>query len=220
MEYKYNDEHIDLMKEQVWECKKDLSIYGELSDFELEQFKDYLPHQAPYVHLEFGCGLGRGTIQLYNKYLSCAYRTYHILVDRNGRTENRGLFFPDEDEYYNNAELTLSFMDLNGLEPGDDFTFYDSEDPNTWTNIESHIGKVDLVTSRCSLGFHVPIDRYIDRLISVSNPEVTMIFGVNGQTPPTIVDRFTHLFEEVTFVPGKVDSRFPLQHWLILKRLK
>ncbi len=43
MKYKYNQEHLDLIHEQVWECKKDLSIYGRLSDFELEYFKEYLP---------------------------------------------------------------------------------------------------------------------------------------------------------------------------------
>jgi len=43
MDYLFDDEHLDLVKEQVWECKEDISIYGKLSDFELEQFKEFLP---------------------------------------------------------------------------------------------------------------------------------------------------------------------------------
>lgn len=218
MQYNWLPEHEDLMKEQVWECKKDLSIYGILSDFELEQFKDHLPPASSSgTHLEFGAGLGRGAVQI----AKLLPNYYHILVDRDGRTENKGIFFPAEDEYYNDFNLTKSFMEVNGLEFGTKFTRCDSESNQTYATIEvipNYFPPVDLITSRCSLGFHVPLERYLDRLISVSSPDVTMIFGMNRLCESG--EAYKHLFKEVIYIEGKKDAALPFQNWLIFKGLK
>lgn len=216
MEYVWLPEHEDLMKEQVWECKKDLSVYGSLSDFELEQFKDHLPPASSSgTHLEFGAGLGRGAVQI----AKLLPNYYHILVDRDGRTENKGIFFPAEDEYYNDFNLTISFMKANGFERhGTDFECYDSEAEGTWGAIAKFNDPISLVTSRCSLGFHVPLDRYLDRLISVSSPDVTMIFGMNRLCEDG--KDYEHLFKEVIYIKGEKKEPFPHQNWLIFKGLK
>lgn len=62
------------------------------------------------------------------------------------------------------------------------------------------------------------MDRYIDRLISIAAPEVTMIFGVNRIVSEESED-YLHRFKEWKLIPGKEDHRLPLQSWLILKGL-
>lgn len=209
MEYVWLPEHEDLMKEQVWECKKDLSVYGSLSDFELEQFKDHLPASVE-EHLEFGAGLGRGTVQIDNLYPE----VHHTLVDRHGRTENKGIFFPAQDEYYNDFNLAQSFLEANRV---DNFSIFDSENEEDWKAIR-YYSAMDLITSRCSLGFHVPLDRYLDRLISVSSLNVTMIFGMNRLCEDG--KDYEHLFKEVIYIKGEKKELFPHQNWLIFKGLK
>ena len=206
MEYLFSDEHLDLCKEQVWEAKSDMKIYGLLSEFELEQFQEYLPRECKRS-FEFGAGMGRGSIQLHKIY---GNDTEYYLADRQGRTSNKGVFFPQDDEFYNDFDLTRSFCELNGLK---DFQVFDTE-LDDW----SRLPKFDLITSRCSLGFHVKIDRYIDRLISIAAPEVTMIFGVNRIVSEESED-YLHRFKEWKLIPGKEDHRLPLQSWLILKGL-
>jgi len=213
MEYKFNPEHIDLVKEQVWECKKDLSIYGFLSDFELDQFTDHLPappEDRDLVHLEFGAGMGRGAIQIDRLYQG---KVTSYLLDRNGRTENKGIFFPETDEYYCDFSMTQSFCELNGMS---NFTIFDSEEDDGL--IWDILPEVDLITSRCSLGFHIPLERYLERLMGVASEDVTMIFGMNCLYKHT--DKFDSLFKEVVFLEGKVHTALPFQSWLIFKGLK
>ena len=62
---------------------------------------------------------------------------------------------------------------------------------------------------------HVPIERYIDRLLSCSHPGTVMLFGVRDVTygPDSFADRF----EEVVFEPGPETEIFPGENWLVLK---
>lgn len=213
--YKFNLEHLELMESQIWEMKKEhggATVYDELAPYEVEQIKDYLP-QAPDRILELGAGLGRGSIYLrhYFRENGLVFPPIWVLADRDGFSEeNTGAFNPKVDEYYNDFKLGRSFCQMNGL---DNFKFVDTE-----TGDWSKWGKFDFIFSFCSFGMHVPLERYMDRLIGASLPDVTMIFGTrhagyNG-------DSFKDKFKEVIYQQGAGRQPFPHENWLILRGVK
>lgn len=212
--YKYREEHLRLIFEQVWEAREEfggsLQIYNELAPYEVSQIEEFLP-KDPKVIWEMGAGLGRGSIYLNHYYGSKKSRRWY-LFDRDGISEkNTGAFNPKEDEYYNDPKLGASFCELNGLTT---FQYLDTEVEEDW--------KVpyppDLIFSFCSFGMHVSLERYIDRLIGASSPDVTMIFGTrhSGYNNKSFTDRF----KEVIFLPSKGQAPFPIENWLILRGLK
>jgi SAM-dependent methyltransferase len=204
-EYKFNDQHLVYMKEQIWEAKTNIDIYNNLSLHEFSQIEAHIG--KPKTVLEVGCGLGRGSIFL-NHLLNDDTVEYN-LADRTGYTKNTGAYMPAQDEFYNDLELTADFCKLNGIK---NVKTFDTE-KDDWTQLP----KADLIFSLCSFGMHVSIDRYMDRLLSVSHPTTTMIFGVrNGSTS----DGNKNKFAESLFVPGKHISGFPQEDWLILKNPK
>lgn len=200
MKYKTDERFISLQREQIWEMQADPDVYDKLADIELDQIREFLPRE-PKVILELGSGLGRGSIYL-NRFYS--NKPYFILADRTGRTENTGAFKPDKDEYYNDLDLTREFCLLNGLNK---FELLDTE-LGDW----SKLPRVDLVFSTFSFGVHVAIERYLDRILSVCNNEVTMIFGVRHYGPESFKDQF----REVTYQPGAFPPPMPVQNWLFL----
>lgn len=208
MKYKFNESHLPWVFEQVWEAQNELEIYGKLSEFEYEQTQEYFP-KNPKVILDLGCGLGRSAVSINHHYQDSDIS--YILADRQGQTENKGYMFPDVDEYYNDMEQTLSFCKLNGLKLALPF---DTE-LDSWNRLP----KVDFVSSRCACGFHFPITRYMDRLRSVSNPNVTMIFGLNVRYTDG-GSLFEDQFEESFIIKGKTDHRFPVQDFLVLRNMK
>ncbi len=204
--YKYEEHHIDLMKEQIWEARGNLDVYSDLSEFEFNQIKGWIGR--PKTVMEVGCGLGRGSIYLNHLLQNDAH---YILADRTGRTNNSGLYNPEVDEVYNDLEQTKEFCALNGLTNCETF---DTE-KDDWTTLP----KCDIIFSLCSFGMHVSINRYMTRLLSVANKECTMIFGTrHGTYAPHM---FQDKFHDTTMVTGKESTGgFPHEHWLILKNPK
>jgi hypothetical protein len=192
------------MKEQIWEARDNLAVYSNLSAFEFGQIESHLG--SPKVILEAGCGLGRGSIFL--NHLLRDDSALYILADRTGYTSNSGTFAPASDEYYNDLELTKDFCALNGVRH---FLAFDTE-LDDWAALP----KADLVFSLCSFGMHIPIERYIDRLIAAAQPNCTMIFGTRG--PNYGQDSFRERFAEVLYLPGRNSNGvFPTENWLVLK---
>lgn len=193
------------MQEQIWEAKEDLSVYSDLSMFEFEQIARFI--DDPRQVMEIGCGLGRGSIFLNNSLQDS--RTLFFLADRTGYTTNTGAFNPTTDEVYNDLVLTEDFCRLNGI--------VDPETFDTELGDWSTLPKFDLIFSLCSLGMHVPIERYMDRMLSVLSLEGTMIFGTRG---PYTQETFADLFEESLFIMGLESDTFPHENWLVLRRKK
>lgn len=203
-EYKYNDQHYEWMMEQQWEAREfGVKYYHELAVHEWNQIHQYLGH--PKTVLELGCGLGRSSV--YVNYLLQDDSIQYILADRDGRTTNTGAFNPVQDEFYNDLEQTEDFCKLNGIK---NVMTFDTEDD--W----SKLPKVDFVLSTCSFGMHVPIERYIERILSVTEANCTLVFGT--RSPTYGPNSFRNLFEEVIFQPGiNRMPEFPLENWLILR---
>lgn len=203
--FRHADRHLDLMREQIWEARDDIGVYSTLTRFEFAQFQDHIGR--PKVVLEVGCGLGRGSIYL--NHLLSDPTVHFILADRDGRTHNSGTFAPKNDEFYNDLALTADFCRENGLT---NIQTFDTE-ADDWAELP----KADLVLSLCSFGMHVPIERYIDRLIAASTQGATMIFGTRHDSYGAW--SFADRFEEVVFLTGfRSMDRWPGEDWLILKR--
>jgi hypothetical protein len=217
-EYKYAPRHLPFMKEQIWEAKKQLSIYSDLSVHEFTQLDSFIDNDIKSV-LEVGCGLGRGSIFLNHMLRDDTIK--YTLADRSGYTTNTGDFNPPEDEFYNDLVLTKDFCELNGIK---NVKTFDTE-LDDWTTLP----KADLIFSLCSFGMHVSIERYIDRLIATANDKCTMIFGTrnanggpggvgSGQGGNYGPDSFKDRFEEVIYQPGVIAYPvLPIEDWLILK---
>ena len=208
MKFKYTEPMVKWMKEQVFEAKEDLSIYEELTEFEHSQYEPFLPSAASTV-MDLGSGLGRGAVRLHTRYKNASF----ICADRNGSSnENLGILYQHGggNEFYNDLELTREFCQLNGIK---NISVFDTE-VDDWSSLP----QLDLIVSRCSFGFHLPIDKYLDKLIAASSSDVTMIFGMNGLYVHT--DHWSSTFREVYHVETPEDKRFPYQKWLIFKGLK
>lgn len=203
--YQYRPEHVPYMTEQIWECRDDLGVYSRVSEYEHEQIRDHIGR--PRVVMDLGCGLGRGAIHL-NAVLGDP--TIHfVLADTTGDTPNVGGW--DLGEFYNDLALTASFAELNGLT---NFETFDTR-ADDWSRLPA----IDLVVSRCSFGMHVPIERVMPRLLAVTAPDCTMIFGTRRRSAYNR-DSFRHLFHETLFLAQDHRPPFPQQDWLILKRKK
>lgn len=203
--YKYDDKFLKYMHEQIWEAKEDLNVYHSLAEIEFSNFHEHIGN--PESVLEVGCGLGRGTIYL-NELLKDQNVSY-TLADRTGYTENTGAFNPAQDEYYNDLNLTKEFCELNGVS---NIETFDTE-LDDWGNLK----KFDLIFSVCSFGMHVKIERYMDRLLSVSKPTTTMIFGVRS---PYDQNSFAGMFDEIIYKQDNSGKNLTRENWLILKKPK
>lgn len=195
------------MEEQVWEMKEDKHfVYDKLSQVEYEKMKDYLP-AAPKVIMDIGCGLGRVAIHLNSVYRDP--KALYILADRDGRTSNRGEWCPGEDEYYNDFGLMQSFCEINGLK---NIRPFDTE-KGDWNSLPP----VDLIISQFSFGFHVSIDRYMDRIHKVLAPGGTAMFGAAAWHQNYNEKSFSHLFSSVVYNRHHYQPPLPAEDWLILR---
>lgn len=206
-DYTITDEFLDLVREQVWETRYGLRLYREITLHEYAHYKPYLPEKPRYV-LDMCSGLGRTAIYLNHIYDSPSITFF--LADRNGRTKNTGDFDPPQEEYYNDLSLAVKFCIDHGLHH---FEAFDVEEAD-W----SKLPRIDLIISTLGLGFHVPIERYIDRLMSVAAKDCTLIFGCRQEKYDAA--SFEHLFHESLLVPGTPRHPCPHEDWLILRRPK
>jgi|TARA_A100001015_G_C14895169_1_gene674100 SAM-dependent methyltransferase len=201
--YKYYPRHIPFMKEQIWEAKDNLKIYNNQAIHEFRQIINYI--DKPKKILELGCGLGRGSIYL-NNILNYKKKQFY-LMDRTGYTFNSGDYNPTKDEYYNDLFLTKEFSELNGIKKP---IVLDTE-INNWKKLP----KFDLIFSFCSFGFHVPIERYMNKILKLTDSKTTLIFGVRGNYYNHT--SFSKYFKKVLYKQGVPSKNYTLQNWLILK---
>ena len=144
-------EFYDYMAVHVSQTVKNLDIYQIVCESEWDVIKDYIG--KPKTILELGCGLGRMSAYINGMIGDDSIK--YILVDSNGSPYGKIKFGwnPPKQRFYNNLELTRKFCDMNNL--------YNCEIVDL-KNIKSQILSVDLIISFLSVGFHYPIESYID----------------------------------------------------------
>ncbi len=164
---KLDKKHLEVAKLQVSQLGEDLDAYNKLSESEYSSFKDYI--RKPQKILELGCGLGRMSVYL-NKQLD--YEPEFILADFDEISEDIRCGWNPGDVRYNKLGSTRKFCIDNNLKRFEIFNLAERD--------ISELGGIDLVISVLAVGFHYPIEQYIDKLLDITIEDVVMIFGMRS----------------------------------------
>lgn len=111
---------------------------------------------------------------------------HFTLVDGEGNSGRRAGYGPRM-EPFNDQAATRQFLEINGMSGR--FTMVGPED--AWP------GEADVVLSLLSMGYHYPVETYLERIIEHTRPGSLLIFderkGTNGYGP------FKNDFETIHF---------------------
>lgn len=191
--FKFNieDKYKQLAGFHITQSKIDKNNYLRISESEYFLFKEYLDH--PKKILELGCGLGRMSIYLDN-ILPYLYDRYFILADstndeqdkkhRIGWQQNGGVF-------YNDMRLTESFCKEHGLIR---FELLDLKKDSL-----KRLSDIDLVMSFLSVGYHYPIELYMETLLNITTDNCIMVFGVRRHHNRYTEIYFKQYFKTIVF---------------------
>ena len=148
--------------------KNDLKILTEnLFREELETFEKYLPSNVENI-MDIGCGLGVLNIFINQKYQN---NPNFYLLDKNTVDNKIKYGFSKDYESYNDLNETKNILLKNGL----------SKEQIYIKNVDQEImidNKINLVISLKSMGFHYPIENYINLIKKTCSTETTFIFDV------------------------------------------
>ena len=133
---------------------------------EFDEIINYLPQKSQNI-LDIGSGLGIINIFLNNFYEDA----YFTLIDKN-YVEKKVLYgFDERGQFYNDFNITFDFLKSNGIkEEHLDLVNVDS--------IKKINKKFDLVISLLSLGYHYPLQQYIEFLKKNSHKKTVFIFDL------------------------------------------
>tara|TARA_B100000242_G_C42950436_1_gene440708 strand:+ start:157 stop:861 length:705 start_codon:yes stop_codon:yes gene_type:complete len=146
-------------------------IENKINDEFLKEFnsiKNYLPKNSKNI-LDIGCGLGVINIYL-NDYYS--KKPYFTLIDKNYVDKKVAYGFNNNSESYNKLEITKDFLILNGFKTKQLKLI--NADENFVIN-----NKYELIISLFSMGYHYPIENYIDIIKKNSTKSTKVIFDLS-----------------------------------------
>ena len=173
----------------------DYSYYEELSQIQFDAIKKYIKN--PKKILDLGCGLGR--MSVYLNWMLKDPEIEYILADGscNNVPIKQKYGWNPSGEFYNDLQLTEEFVKINGLS---NYRILDLGD-NSLHLLED----IDIVMSLLSVGFHYPIEPYLEDLISIASNTSTFIFGVRSGKYD--VEFFEQYFINVFLGEGTEDRR-------------
>ena len=148
--------------------KKIEKITEELFLKELETFKAFLPDSAENI-MDIGCGLGIINIYL-NKFFN--KKSNFFLLDKSRIDKKINYGFSSNYESYNDLNETKNILLENDVDSGCIYLF----DVEKKFQIKK---KMDLVISLKSMGYHYPIDNYINLLKNCCTNNTVFIFDVS-----------------------------------------
>ena len=138
-----------------------------LFEKEFETFKLFLPNSVKNI-MDIGCGLGIINIYL-NDFFSS--NSNFFLLDKN-RVDNKIKYgFSSNYESYNDLNETKNILSENDIDSSCIFLF----------DVEKKIqinNKMDLVISLKSMGYHYPVDTYIDLFKKCCTKDTIFIYDV------------------------------------------
>jgi SAM-dependent methyltransferase len=176
-----------------------LKNYSQMSESEYETVKSFISGKKSF--LELGCGLGRMSIYCASQIKN---HSQFILADSTGPINKFIRYgWNPTDGFYNDLNLTRKFAQLNNLEKNRIFDL-NNEDLLTLSNI-------DVVMSFGSVGYHFPIEPYMEKLLKITKSDCVMIFGLStdaySQCPYTI-ESFKENFEKVSIVKNYHNKKY------------
>lgn len=181
------DECKPYMAMQVTQYPDDPHFPWKLAVKEAGLYCDWLP-KDPMTTLDLGCGLGRTTVMLHRLYgrasgipggadtepLRGSYG--YILVDATHTSDRLvGGWLPDRCEWCNDLQVTALFLRANGM-PSSNYRFLDlgkTHNPPMDANLRG-----GLIISTLAVGFHWPLEPYLQALRRVCTTQTVLIFGV------------------------------------------
>jgi len=162
---KLSKKQLEVAKLQVSQLRKEPDFYDKLSGAEYNAFRCFI--DKPNKILELGCGLGRMSVYLSKQF---EHEPEFILADYDEISEKLRYGWNPGDIRYNKLEETRQFCIDNGLKRFELFNLAERD------IIE--LKDIDLVISVMAVGFHYPIEQYMDKLIDITTDDVVMIFGI------------------------------------------
>ena len=148
--------------------KNNLEILTEeLFREEFKTFEKYLPQNVENI-MDIGCGLGILCIYINQKYQN---NPNFYLLDKNTVDTKIKYGFSKDYESYNDLNETRNILLKNGL----------SKEQIYIKNVDQEItidNKINLVISLKSMGYHYPIENYINLIKKTCSTETAFIFDV------------------------------------------
>ena len=196
MKFKFPKDSFDIARKQVTQIEKDSDFYETMSESEYKTIATRI--KQPKKILELGCGLGRMSVFL--NWMLRDDKAQYILADSTpDRIPEKVRYGWDPDSgFYNDLAETFDFCRLNGL---NNFETFDLKEHKL-----EKLSNIDLVMSFLSVGFHYPIEMYMDTLYEITSPSCMMVFGV--RRGKYNIESFKHMFSDVDIIeqPG-IDTR-------------
>jgi len=188
MQFKFPQRSYDIAKKQVTQITKDSDFYETISKSEYKAISRHIDN--PKTVLDMGCGLGR--MSVYLNWMLRDDSIHYILADStSGRIPEKVRYGWNPDSgFYNDLKETFDFCRLNGL---NNFETFDLKEQKLDT-----LNDVDLVMSFLSVGFHYPIELYMNKLLEISSPKCVMIFGVRKEKYN--IESFKSIFSDISII--------------------
>ncbi len=139
---------------------------------EATHLDEFLSTLDPLSILDIGCGIGRGSVYLANRY-GWLERSICLYDGDSGKKTFYGANRTGKNEFYNDLKLTKEFCRINGLA---NIRTINAEDVNL-SDVELAF---DLAYSFLAIGFHWDIKFYLNDLEKIMNPDGIVIFGTQG----------------------------------------
>ena len=148
---------------------EDLSF--QLFKKEYNTIRSYLPKRIHNI-MDIGCGLGIINILLQQHYKN---NIKYFLIDKDKVDLKIKYGFKENYESYNDLDETKKILKNNGIKNDNIFMF----------NADKKIsidGKIDLVISLKSMGYHYPYENYLSLLKRVASDNCIFIFDIASKT--------------------------------------
>ena len=163
-------------------------------DLEFKKILPFLPKKSNNI-LDIGSGLG-----IVDIYIDSFYRNNpnFTLIDKTRVEKKVSYGFDAKGQFYNNFQLTLDFLNNNGLD-SKRVNLIDADLKGTINN------DFDLVISLLSMGYHYPINQYLDMLKKNTNKNTIFIFDIADEYMG--LDTVSSLFDIVKIIHKSKELR-------------
>ena len=156
-------------------------------DIEFNQIINFLPKDVNYI-LDIGSGLGIIDIYLNNHFNNIPKFT---LIDKTRLEKKVSYGFDSQGQFYNNFDLTLDFLKDNGI----DRERINLIDVDSKEAVDKNF---DIVISLLSMGYHYPINQYLDILTKHTHKNTIFIFDIADEY--NNFDLISKMFESVRVI--------------------
>lgn len=161
------------------QCNGRRDLYTEMP--EIKNIDKYLSEiSEPSYVMDIGSGIGRASVFI-KKYYGWDNSIFLLLDGDSGDKQFHGLRSKNH-EYYNSIKMAKAFCGANEVKmiPVD-------VSQSKWISEISH--PVDLAYSFLSVGFHWPIDLYLNKIHGLLRDGAFVIFGTRNQNRKSWVDQ-------------------------------